>query len=77
MRNCVITAASNMSDDTYEYLCAKARAKFGEDIAFTRITDDTVIGGFCMELDGTVYDLTIRTQLDRLKKSMVYEEEQT
>lgn len=76
MRTCLITAASNMSDETYRYLCGKARAKFGEDITFTRITDDSVIGGFCMELDGTVYDLTVRTQLRMLKQSMVYGEGQ-
>ena len=76
MRTCVITAASNMSDATYAVLCEKARKKFGEDIVFQRITDDGVIGGFVMELDGTVYDLSVRTQLELMKQKMVYEEGQ-
>ena len=76
MRTCVITAASNMTDETYGVLCEKARRKFGEDIEFRRITDDSVIGGFVMELDGTVYDLTVRTQLDLMKQRMIYEEGQ-
>lgn len=76
MRTCVITAASNMSDETYGVLCEKIRKKFGEDIEMRRITDDGVIGGFLMELDGTVYDLTLRTQLDIMKKKMAYGEGQ-
>ena len=76
MRTCVITAASNMSDETFGLLCEKARKKFGEDIVFQRITDNSVIGGFLMELDGTVYDLTIKTQLELMKQKMVYEEGQ-
>ena len=76
MRTCVITAASNMTDGTYGVLCEKARKKFGEDIVFQRITDDGVIGGFVMELDGTVYDLSVRTQLELMKQKMVYEEGQ-
>ena len=70
MRTCVITAASNMSDETFGLLCEKARKKFGEDIVFQRITDNSVIGGFLMELDGTVYDLTIKTQLELMKHSL-------
>ena len=76
MRTCVITAASNMSDGTFEYLCDNIRIQFGSDISFTRVTDDRVIGGFCMELDGTVHDLTLATQLDMVKKTMIYEEGQ-
>jgi F0F1-type ATP synthase delta subunit len=75
MKTCVITAASNMTDATFGVLCEKARAKFGYEIQFQRITDDSVIGGFIMELDGTVYDLSIKTQLDLMKQKMVYDEE--
>ena len=53
MRNCTVTAASNMSGETYEYLCEKVRRRFGDDIAFTRVTDDAVIGGF-MQLGAKV-----------------------
>ncbi len=76
MRNCLITAAANMTEETYALLCEKAKGRFGEDLSFRRVTDDTLLGGFILELDGTVYDLSLRTQLETLKQKMVYEEAQ-
>ena len=63
MRNCTVTAASNMSGETYEYLCEKVRQKFGDDIEFTRVTDEAVIGGFILDLNGHIFDLSLATQL--------------
>ena len=71
MRTCVITAASNMSEDTFRYLAERVKARFGDDLFVTRVTDESVIGGFSMELDGTVYDMTVRTQLEKLREEGV------
>lgn len=68
MRNCTVTAASNMSGETYEYLCEKVRQKFGDDIEFTRVTDESVIGGFMLDLNGHIFDLTLATQLKAIGK---------
>lgn len=57
-----------MSDETYRMLCEGIREKFGNDIEFVRVIDESVIGGFVLKLDGVIYDHTIRTQLQRLKK---------
>ncbi len=70
MRKCTVTAASNMSGETYEYLCDKVRRKFGDDIAFTRITDDAVVGGFVLDLDGHIFDLSLATQLKAMGKHL-------
>ena len=70
MRNCTVTAASNMSGETYEYLCEKVRRRFGDDIAFTRVTDDSVIGGFMLDLNGHIFDLTLATQLKAMGKHL-------
>ena len=70
MRNCTVTAASNMSGETYEYLCEKVRKKFGDDITFTRVTDDAVIGGFMLDLNGHIFDLTLATQLKAMGKHL-------
>lgn len=70
MRNCTVTAASNMSGETYEYLCEKVRKKFGDDIEFTRVTDDAVIGGFLLDLNGHIFDLTLATQLKEMGKHL-------
>lgn len=57
-----------MSDETYRMLCEGIRENFGNDIEFVRVIDESVIGGFVLKLDGVIYDHTIRTQLQRLKK---------
>ena len=76
MRRCMLTVPPAMPEDTYEYLCARARERFGDDLCFERRNED-VIGGFMLELDGTVHDLTLRTQLDTLRTQLQYEEGQT
>lgn len=75
MRKCIITAAENMSENTYAYLCVRIHEKFGGDIEFTRITDNAVLGGFIMELDGTVWDLSLSTQLGIIRQQLKAEEE--
>ena len=70
MRKCTVTAASNMSGETYEYLCEKVRRKFGDDIEFTRRTDDSVIGGFILDLNGHIFDLSLATQLKAMGRHL-------
>ena len=70
MRECTVTAASNMSDATYGYLCEKVKAKFGDDIEFSRITDDSVIGGFVLDFNGHIFDLSIASQLKAMGKHL-------
>ena len=70
MRKCTVTAASNMSGKTYEYLCEKVRAKFGDDIEFTRVTDDSVIGGFILDLNGHIFNLSLATQLKAMGRHL-------
>lgn len=68
MREAVITVAENMSDETYRYLCDGINQKFGGGITFRRQVDHTVIGGFVLALEGMVYDMSLKTQMDELKK---------
>ena len=70
MRKCTVTAASNMSGETYEYLCEKVRRKFGDDIEFTRKTDESVIGGFILDLNGHIFDLSLATQLKAMGRHL-------
>ena len=70
MRKCTVTAASNMSGKTYEYLCEKVRAKFGDDIEFTQVTDESVIGGFILDLNGHIFDLSLATQLKAMGRHL-------
>ncbi len=68
MKKAVITVADNMSNETYKLLVDGIIKKFGNDIEFSKITDNSVIGGFVLNIDGTVFDLSISTQLSELEK---------
>ena len=56
-----------MGNETYDYLVSRVHARFGEDVACTHVNDAELLGGFYMELDGTVYDMTVNTRLDQAK----------
>lgn len=68
MREAIVKTASNMSDETYHMLCKGVSEKFGSDIEFERVFDESLVGGFVLKLDGVVYDYSVRTQLSNLKK---------
>ena len=66
MKQAIIHTAPNVSDDAYAYICARLAERFGAD-SFARETDDTLLGGFVVLLDGKVYDMSLRTQLQALR----------
>jgi F0F1-type ATP synthase delta subunit len=68
MRKSTIIVADNITIPTYRYLCDELKKKLGKDIEFEHKIDNSIIGGFIINLDGIVYDNSVRTQLDRLKK---------
>lgn len=67
MKKCILTVAPAMTDATFEFLCEKARTKLGFEAEFVRKNDERVIAGFIMEYMGEVTDLSVGTQLARLK----------
>lgn len=68
MRKATIIVADNITIPTYRYLCDELKRKLGKDIDFEYTIDNSIIGGFILNLDGVVYDNSLRTQLNRLKK---------
>ena len=69
MKTAKILCAPNVSDRAFAVLCAKLRSRFGE-ITVERETDAHLVGGFTVLLDGKVYDMSLRTQLDALRSAM-------
>ena len=67
MKNCTITVTPGTGEQTYEYIRAKARERFGVDTVFTRRDDPAVVGGFILQLDGCVYDLSFGAQLEEAR----------
>ena len=74
MKKCTVTAAANMSGETFAYLCGKIKKRFGDDIDIELVVDDSVIGGCVIDLGGHIFDLSVKTQLDALKKHMFAED---
>ncbi len=68
MKTIILTTSSNMSESTYNYICDGFNKKYGTDFDFQHIIDDSIIGGFIADLGGEVFDLSISSQLERLKK---------
>ena len=71
MRKATLTVSGSMSDETYSLLENGIKKKFGEDIAVTRLVDETLIGGFVLSVDGVIYDNSVISQLDRIKKELI------
>ena len=70
MPKAVIRAAANFPGDLKTALENGLRESFGSDLACEFVTDDSVIGGFVVDVDHTVYDWSVATQLKRLKKEL-------
>ena len=68
MRKATIIVADNITIPTYRYLCDELKRKLGKDIDFEYTIDNSIIGGFILNLDGVVYDNSLKTQLNRLRK---------
>lgn len=65
-----ITVASNMSDETYNTLVSGIKAKYSDEVVFTKTVDDSCLGGFILTINGTVYDNSVKTQLKSIKKHL-------
>ena len=66
MKTAKIVCAPTVSDDAYAYICKGIAERFGAD-GFERETDETLLGGFIVLLDGRIYDMSLRTQLSALR----------
>lgn len=67
MRKLFVTTAGNMSDETYKLICDKTQEKFAENFEFVRIDKPEILGGFILNLDDEIYDLSIKSQLEKFK----------
>ena len=63
-----ITVPENATEEIYNKICDGFRKKYGDDITFLKETDDSIIGGFIAEANGTVSDTTVRAKLDEIKR---------
>ena len=69
MKKIIIRAPSRMPGEAWNKLEEQLRTRVGE-CTITRVIDETLIGGFCVEIDGKTYDMSVFTQLQDFSVSM-------
>jgi len=70
MKKAVITVSESMSEKSYKALEQGVRDRFEDELSITKQVDPTLIGGFILTVDGVIYDNSIRTQLEQIKKEL-------
>lgn len=69
MKKIIIRAPSRMPGEAWDKLEEQLRTRVGE-CTITHVIDETLIGGFCVEIDGKTYDMSVSTQLQDFSVSM-------
>jgi len=62
-----ITVPKTCDDDYFDKICDGFRKKYGDTVTFEKETAD-IIGGFIAEVDGTVFDTSVRSKLKEIKR---------
>ena len=63
-----VVSASPLEPDRLEQLRGQLRGLSGKDVVLQQETDPGLLGGLLVELEGKVYDGSIRTQLENMKQ---------
>jgi F-type H+-transporting ATPase subunit delta len=61
-----VTTARPIAEDTRQTIQTKLRGLTGKDVRVSFETDNAIIGGLVTRIGSTVYDSSIRTQLELL-----------
>jgi F-type H+-transporting ATPase subunit delta len=67
-----VTTARPISADVQQAIQAKLRALSGKEVRINFETDSAIIGGLVTRVGSTVYDGSIRTQLELLAESLAH-----
>ena len=68
MKTVIITTANNMNEEIYRYICEGFKRRYGYELEFQRIIDQSIIGGFIARIDSEIFDMSVLTQLNEMKK---------
>lgn len=63
-----VVSASALAPEIFEQLRARLRRISGKEVILHQETDSSLLGGLLVELEGKVYDGSIRTQLEKMKQ---------
>lgn len=68
----LVTATAASNEDVSQF-AASMKAKLGSEVRVTPRTDESIIGGAIARVGSTVFDGSVRAQLDRLRAELVKE----
>lgn len=67
----VVRSAVPLADDQRERLTGELRAAFGKEPVLRAAVDPGLLGGMVVQVDDWVYDSSVRTRLDVIRKQLV------
>jgi F-type H+-transporting ATPase subunit delta len=65
-----VIAASSLGPDTVQQLRAAVQKISGKEVLLTEETEPALLGGVVLHLEGTIYDGSVRTQLEKIRKQI-------
>lgn len=68
-----VVGASPLDQATLERLCAALHVISGKEVVLHEETEPALLGGVLVELEGKIYDGTVRTQLEKMKQRIARE----
>ncbi len=68
MKKVIVTVTPTASEETKNLISRGFSKMLEEECEF--VTDKSILGGFIAKYDGKIWDRSIRTQLDTMKKSL-------
>jgi F-type H+-transporting ATPase subunit delta len=68
--NAEITSATPLGDEQFAAIQSKLETKFKKKIKATAAVDAKLLGGFIVQVGGTIYDYSIETQLQSLGRKL-------
>jgi F-type H+-transporting ATPase subunit delta len=65
-----VIAASSLGPDTVQQLRAAVQKISGKEVLLTEETEPALLGGVVLHLEGKIYDGSVRTQLEKIRKQI-------
>ena len=70
--SCLLISSRPVETDQTEVIKNKIEVLTGKSVIFTPQIDDSVIGGFIVKIKDTVIDLSIKTQLEKMRTRLIH-----
>ena len=67
MKKATIITTDSMSPDTFAYICSCTEKKFGQKFDFEQVIDNSIVGGFIIQIDNEVFDQSCKTKLEQFR----------